>query len=261
MRNLILLLMLSQAACAQTADWRVTVLANSIDSGMASELYATLQARGIAVVKADAKTFDVLKDSPFVIILGGQNSPEGVGKVSANILSQKEQDSLLNPGVSALFYKSGTFSPDQKIYILAGNEATDTKRAWQANADRLAQSITGGLKDLLIFAPTELIIARKSNLLSLSFPVNVTNNGFTNITKTSINAYLNGGIKLTTDPMHFDLPAGQSTRVLVKLNPRNVSTGDVVASYFGGTQAMTRLNVTENEKVPVCNICEARDAG
>jgi hypothetical protein len=259
MRRLLMLLVISQAACAQNGGWRVTVLANSIDSGMASDFYSFLQSQGISPVKADAKTFDILKDSANVVILGGQNSPEGVGAVSAAILSQAQQGSLLMNGSSGAFSREGVFAAGQKLYIFAGNEAPDTRRAWQDNKERLAAQLTGGLRGLKITAPQSLLITPKNNILSINFPVNASNYGPSNLSRAQVMAFLNGGIRLQTDPTYFDLLPGESSRVLIRLNPRNVSSGDVVSVTFGGSEAKTVLNVTEYERVPVCNVCAAAD--
>jgi hypothetical protein len=259
MRRFLVLLLFCQLACAQTGGWRVVVLANTIDSSYASDMYSSLGGRGVSVVKSDSRSFDILKDSPYIVILGGQNSPEGVGAISRGLLSPEEQDSLLKPGYSGDFVKVGVYSLGQKIHIFAGNEFQDTRNAWTENIEKLLVDLTGGLQGLSITGPTALVISPKSNIMSVSFPVNVTNSSPSNVSKGQVMAFLNGGIRLPTEPASFDLTPGESRRVLVKLNPRNVTTGDMVSVTFGGSQAKTWLNVTEYEKVPVCNVCAASD--
>ena len=85
--SLALALLLAGIASAQAAPWRVVVLANSIDGGSAVGLYASLERAGVEVVKTDAGAFDAVKTAPYVVVLGGQNSPGGVGDVVSVMLS------------------------------------------------------------------------------------------------------------------------------------------------------------------------------
>jgi hypothetical protein len=106
----------------------VVLLANSIDLGQASEFIQYLSSNGVNVIVSNASDFEGLKYNSRIIVLGGQNSPQGVGAVSAQILSENDESSLMNAQAGFMFVKDGSWSSGQKIVVIAGNELEDTRR-------------------------------------------------------------------------------------------------------------------------------------
>jgi hypothetical protein len=256
MRPLAILLILSLASTACSAAG-VVVLANTIDSGMASDLYAFLQNGGLEPIKADAKAFEVVKDSPYIVVLGGQNSPEGVGGVVAGMLSQAERESLLTPGSSGVFIKEDVFIPGQIVYVMAGYGAQDTVKAWVQNEEAVSSAIAERQpKNITLSAPDTITVPHISNLLAYSFPVNVSNYGIADA-DIEVSAYLNGGIRLDTDPQTLNLSRGQTRNVLVALNPKTIVSGDTVLVKAAGASIKVSLNQTEYKKATACYACLA----
>jgi len=237
----------------------VVVLANAIDGGMAQGLYSRLAESGVEAIKSDAVVFDVLKDSRFVVVLGGQKSPGGVGEIVSSILDEKQKESLLVDGAYGTFIREGLYSRGQRIYVFAGHEKGDTQKAWSAGLTAFLDGVSQATPRVNVSAYDPLIISPKSNTLSISFPVNVSETGGVGARGVEVDAYLNVGVRLEVEPAVFDLGPWESKRVLVKLNPKNVSSADVVTVRVGGSQARIRLNVTGIQKVPVCNVCAASD--
>jgi len=121
----------------------VIVLANSIDSAQAGGFMDYLRSKGIKLAFANASEFDTLKYNKRVIILGGQNSPEGVGAVADTILTGEKESALLSQGYSLMAVKEGVWSVDQKVILLAGNEVQDTVKACQDNRESVLAQLKG----------------------------------------------------------------------------------------------------------------------
>jgi hypothetical protein len=257
MRLLIAVLLLAAASTADGAGTRVVVLANTIDSGTSSGIYQFLEGNGATPVKSDANAFQIIRDAPLIVVLGGQNSPEGVGQIVAGMLSQEEQTSLTKPGARAMFVKEGVFSERQRVFVFAGYSAEDTMLAWAGNKDALSAEFAAQ-KSVALSAPPAVLVEPKSNMKSISFPVNASNTGGENLSGLQVEAYLNGGIRLETEPATLDLESGQSKKVMVRLNPKNLTDGDIVTVMVGGAEARLMLNVTGYERInKLCNICAA----
>ena len=86
------------------------------------------------------------------------------------------------------------------------------------------------------------------------FPVNVTNEGAAEA-EFGMESYLNGGVRLESEPARLKLKSGQTARVLVKLNPRRIADGDTVLVKAGSGEDTTRLNVTQMEDAGPCTLC------
>ncbi len=120
-------LLLLNAAVAQTPV-KVIVLANSIDDSLAGDFYTFMTGMGVEVVHTTADRFDEYKNERFIIILGGQNAPEGVGGITSEILSEEEQESLLASNASkGVFVKKNHWSDKQTVEIVAGYEKEQTR--------------------------------------------------------------------------------------------------------------------------------------
>ncbi|MBD3387349.1 MAG: hypothetical protein GF416_00180 [Candidatus Altiarchaeales archaeon] len=121
----------------------VILLANSIDAANAADFIQYLRENSVNVVESDAEAFQTLRYNENVIVLGGQNAPEGVGEVSGFVLSQDQEESLLQPGASMMFQKSGLWQTQQNVYVLAGHTAEDTRRAWESNKKTILSQVKG----------------------------------------------------------------------------------------------------------------------
>ena len=119
----------------------VVVLANSIDYGLASDFIKYLKEHEVNVVHSNASEFERLRYNQRVIILGGQNSPEGVGGVVDKVLSAEQEESLLQPGATKMFTSEGFWQTGQKVIVLAGFGADDTKTAWSNNKDKVLAAV------------------------------------------------------------------------------------------------------------------------
>jgi hypothetical protein len=258
MRPFMMLILLSASAAAQAGQPRMVALANPIDSAHAAGLWAALNESGIEVVRADSASFEIVRDAPYVLLLGGQNSPGGVGAVVGGLLTENEKESLLVPGAKLASVREGAYASGQKAYIFAGYSAEDTAKAWESGVGQLLAEVAGGRLPLEVSAPSSVAFQPRSNFLTLSIPFNVTNMGLVRLTGLRLETYLNGGIRLEADPKSFDLEAGESRRLLVGLDPRKVENGSVVSASVGGASANVRLDVGEYDRVDrPCNVCAA----
>lgn len=115
----------------------VVVLANSIDYALASEFLEYLKGNGVKVIHSNASEFKRLRYNEHVILLGGQNSPEGVGEVVGGVLSTGQEDSLLVAAAAHMFVEDGVWQTKQKVIVLAGNEASDTRQACSVNKEKV----------------------------------------------------------------------------------------------------------------------------
>jgi len=255
MKAVTALILLAQVACAQTGCLAL-VVANTVDSQRAGGLYSLIASMGCDAVKADSRSYMMLKESPLIIILGGQMSPEGVGYIVSGLLSESEKEALLTPNASATYAMENVSAPGQKLIVFAGYNEDDTERAWRHGAEAAISPLLKKPR-LILSAPTSLQITAVNNMLSYSFPVNVTNNG-SDYAEVRAEAYLNGGVRLDVKPSAFNLTAGRSQRVMVSIHPKRITGGSSVAFTASGYRAETNISLAGSEKAPPCN-CATRD--
>jgi hypothetical protein len=235
---------------------RVVVLANSIDGNLAGGLYQFLADNHMSVVKADSNVFGIVKDSPYIVVLGGQNSPEGVGDLSAQAIPDERRFELLVPEASMMFERDSVWAPRQKVYVFAGYGADDTLRAWIDNKGALIEAINSTVSSgIVLFAPQTVAFDDVSNVREYSFPINITNSGLSAVSDIEPKAYLNGGVALAVEPAKMDLGEGESGRFLVKINPKKVATGDTVSFEAQGQRLDVKINVTGYVKAGLCQFC------
>ena len=120
----------------------VIILANSVDEALASGLYDFLKNSSVDVHFSTADEFEQLRYNPRIIILGGQNSPGGVGDIVSTILVREEKESLLAPNAEVFLTKTDVWKSYQKVLIVAGNEKEDTEDAWTRNRDRILSEVS-----------------------------------------------------------------------------------------------------------------------
>lgn len=118
---------------------RIILLANSLDFALAAELVSYLEENRIDVVHVTPLEFPSYKLEKQIVVLGGQNSPEGVGEIVSTLLTNSEQEALLSSSDSkAMYAKKDLWAEGQVIQVLAGREKEQTQAAWTANKEELA---------------------------------------------------------------------------------------------------------------------------
>ncbi|MFQ6089209.1 MAG: hypothetical protein ACE5K0_09950 [Candidatus Methanofastidiosia archaeon] len=115
------------------------ILTNSADMDTALFLSSFLSENDFNFSIISAKEFKALKDSKYIIILGGHKAQEGIGEIVSLLLSIPEKDRLLRKEASEMFLKENIWSFDQKIVIFAGYDRELTERAARENAPTLLQ--------------------------------------------------------------------------------------------------------------------------
>jgi len=124
---------------------RVIVLANSIDYNLGGPFIDFLSERGLLVLRATAEDFSQHQYNKFIIILGGQNSPEGVGDVVRLILPRAQQDYLVGgSNRSIMAAKDNLWTMGQRVWVLAGYDRFLTANVSMEYADRVYRNITLG---------------------------------------------------------------------------------------------------------------------
>jgi hypothetical protein len=122
----------------------IIVLANSIDYGLAADFFAFLKNKGIKVIRATASDFTQYKDERFIVILGGPDSPEGVGEIVQDVLTATSANTVRESGASKMLVKTNLWREDQSITVLAGFDRDLTRQAHQKNRDRVVSLVNSG---------------------------------------------------------------------------------------------------------------------
>lgn len=118
----------------------VVLLANSIDKALAKELIGYLENKSIYVRHINASEFEKRREESSIIILGGPDAPEGVGEIVRGYLTQEEQGFLRVKGNRKMYVKvaqATTQTGEQRIFIFAGSDRNETKRAHEENRDKI----------------------------------------------------------------------------------------------------------------------------
>lgn len=138
----ILFIVLTSLLPSAESGNRVVVLANSIDGDGASEFYGFLGNNGMEVVVVDASNFSEHSWEKFIVILGGQNSPEGVGDIVGELLSDKEEQTLIVSSASRnMFVKPNVWRKGQVVRIFAGYGKEQTKASWRENKHHMIRGM------------------------------------------------------------------------------------------------------------------------
>ncbi len=117
----------------------VTLLANNIDLGLATNLVSYLKAQGIRVQLVNATDYKQYRSTNNVIILGGQNAYNGVGGIVSKMLNNTERNTILQ-GIDYMKQRSN-FWAGGEIYIFAGKNRIDTQQAWEEHYKEVAKEI------------------------------------------------------------------------------------------------------------------------
>jgi rhodanese-related sulfurtransferase len=124
----IIALFLSAAAFAQPS---VTIVGNSIDLALSRGYIDNLEASGIDATTIMAADLPSHKGDANIIILGGQNAPEGIGPAVNELLSASEKKEVLSaPDAKAVVVIANAWTVKQKVMIFAGYEKEQTRKAF-----------------------------------------------------------------------------------------------------------------------------------
>lgn len=100
---------------------QVVLLANSIDFELAFTFFESLRDKGVHVTHITPDDFTQHMYEDNIIILGGQNAPEGVGDIVRTILTSEERAYLVeSPDRKVASKKESVWKEDQNVWILAG---------------------------------------------------------------------------------------------------------------------------------------------
>lgn len=105
---------------------QVTILSNDIDwniKGM--ELKGKLESMGAMVTRVSAGEFEGYKNSRLIVILGGPKAYDGVGDYVKQVLSEEEQQKIIN-GEQGIFIKRDVWRDGQIVIVIAGQGRTET---------------------------------------------------------------------------------------------------------------------------------------
>jgi rhodanese-related sulfurtransferase len=124
----IIALLLCVSACAAPT---VTIIGNSIDLALSRGYIDNLKASGIdatAITPADLPSH---KGDANIIILGGQNAPEGIGPIVDGLLSISEKKEVLSaPDAKTVVIIANAWAEKQKVTIYAGYEKEQTRKVF-----------------------------------------------------------------------------------------------------------------------------------
>jgi len=133
MKNVILLsgiivLFLSAAAFAAPS---VTIVGNSIDLALSRGYIDNLKASGIDATAITAADLPLHKGDANIIILGGQNAPEGIGPIVNDLLSASEKKDILSaPDAKTVVIIANAWAAKQKVMVYAGYEKEQTRKVF-----------------------------------------------------------------------------------------------------------------------------------
>ncbi|MCX6695406.1 MAG: hypothetical protein NTU61_03845, partial [Candidatus Altiarchaeota archaeon] len=171
----VMLLLCALVASASAYGNSVIVLANSIDGSMASGLYGFLNGGGFDVVKVNSSSFSAFQNSSLIIILGGQNAPEGVGKFSSEILSASGENYLVSSNTtSGVFTGVDVWSQNQMVFVYAGYDENRTVFAWENNKQSFADTVSH-LKQGLHVEVTGVSGCTSAKFNEITFTLNASN--------------------------------------------------------------------------------------
>lgn len=123
-----IIFLLASFACAAPS---VTVVGNSIDLALSRSYIDNLEESGIDVSSIVASDLPAHKEDPNIIILGGQNAPEGIGPVVSGLLSDQEKKEVLSsPDARIVVVITNPWAAKQKVLVFAGYEKEQTRKAF-----------------------------------------------------------------------------------------------------------------------------------
>ncbi len=124
-----------------TSKRKTVIFANSIDFANAVDFFDFLKNKGHEVITPSTTVLENYKKEKFIIILGGPDAPEGVGEVVRQVLSEDEQKFLRQKGNRKMFVKTNVWTQGQVVFVIAGSDRTETKKAHEENRDEADKKI------------------------------------------------------------------------------------------------------------------------
>lgn len=117
-----------------TGKPKIVFLANSVDYALASDAIASLEARRMLVIRANASTFPQYQGERFIVILGGPDAYEGVGEIVSEVLNAEEEARLREPGARAMYARRNVWLEAawlrrQTVFVVAGSDRYGTQKA------------------------------------------------------------------------------------------------------------------------------------
>jgi len=121
----------------EVASIQITLVANTVDYGLASEFINFLKMNNVMITEISAPDFPDHQSDKIIIILGGPDAYDGIGFIVKNVLDSNEIDLLREEGSSAMFIKTNVWRDGQLIIVLAGNDRDLTRKAWMDNKENV----------------------------------------------------------------------------------------------------------------------------
>ncbi|MBU7014510.1 MAG: hypothetical protein HXS52_07735 [Theionarchaea archaeon] len=138
-------------------DETVVLLINSIDRGLNSDFIDFLEGN-YDVALVGASEFEQYKKSPYIVILGGNKAPEGVGNIVDTILSEQEKSEISTE--KRMLTKLNLWGEEQVVVLFAGPDREQTQTACQEGTTCYS-SLLNAIKRLKeeVITPDQKIIA------------------------------------------------------------------------------------------------------
>jgi len=125
---LLLLTAFATYATSQTTP-TITVLANSIDLPLVQGYIDNYKAAGFIVQTITAQELAAHQNDPTILILGGQNAPEGIGEITSKIMNDREKQQVLSrPDASILINAPNYWTEKQRVLVFAGYGKEQTRK-------------------------------------------------------------------------------------------------------------------------------------
>ncbi|MBU7047018.1 MAG: hypothetical protein HXS54_11350 [Theionarchaea archaeon] len=131
-------LLLTGMVPAQTSE-PIILLTNSIDREYNSDFVAFLEIeRSVQIV--DASEFDNYMKSTYIVILGGNKAPEGVGDIVDKVLSDQEKNDISKD--KQMLIKLNVWKEGQMVVFLAGADREKTSEVCQETGNSCTSLLT-----------------------------------------------------------------------------------------------------------------------
>lgn len=125
-----------------TSATKAVFLANSIDFDLSFNLFNFLRTRNIDIIHSTADEFTKYQYEKHIIILGGQNAPEGVGGIVRTVLTSQEQNQLISsPDQTLVAEKTDIWKMGQTVWVLAGYDRFLTQNVSEDSKDMILGKI------------------------------------------------------------------------------------------------------------------------
>ncbi|MFC2162721.1 hypothetical protein ACFLRF_03495 [Candidatus Altiarchaeota archaeon] len=117
----------------------IALVSNPTDNLFATDLIDHLRRADYNVTMYDPSEIEKIKYQPFILFLGGHNSPGGAGEIVAVLLNNSEKKYLVaDENASIISIKRDVWADNQKILVFAGHDQYDTRNAWKDHLSSLS---------------------------------------------------------------------------------------------------------------------------